>query len=649
MSRRMLALFCLCLFLLTACDSAGNANVQATATPGTAQPGSNLPLPPAQNPAQLLQTEQLLLMTPPQASNLSSLEQRLQGRNPGQLPHLKPHTGEEDTFWVYDQDTQMYNKVRARLVFITAHIYMYVEDNQPFNREALQISAETFEHQIYPSSNVVFGSKWSASTHLTILNTVALGNNVGGYFSPLDTYPASAVSYSNQRELLYMNLNGEIPGSADYDSTLVNELQHLVDWSEDPLLPAWMDEGMAILQQHTNNYSTEGVDQAFLRAADTQLNDWSADPRQEAAYEGADYLFMDYFASHYGGNSILKELLADSAEPPTNFDDVLSKNGYTDRFADVLGKWLVANFVADPSIDRGEYGTAGLPTSGVVPQHIVDSYPFTEDDAVHQYAAEYYDLRPRSAKNGLLTIQFSGVPTVRIVGNNPLGDADEWWGNRDSDLDSTLTRSFDLSHLRGKQVTLQFATWFDLEPNHDYAFVEVSTDGGVHWVTLKGKYTTNSNSDGLNWGNGYTGASGGGTTPTWVQEQMDLTPYAGRKVQLRFEEVTDDTPGLQGFALDQIRIPELNFQDNLTSDNGWVSHSFVRTNNLLPEHYLVQAIVYTGSTFKIQDLNVDLASGRGSVTITHFGGQVTRVVLVVAAYALKTTLQAQYQLEIHIT
>jgi len=284
---------------------------------------------------------------------------------------------------------------------------------------------------------------------------------------------------------------------------------------------------------------------------------------------------------------------------------------------------------------------------GVTPQYSINRYPTSERDAVHQYAAEYYDLQPQR-RRGKLTISLKGASTVRVIGNDPLGSANEWWSNRYDNMDSTLTRSFDLTGLEGKHATLQFATWFDLEKDYDYAFVEVSTDG-ANWTTLKGAYTTNTNPNGLNWGNGYTGTSGSGNAPSWVQESVDLTPYAGKKIQMRFEEVTDDAVNLQGFAVDQIRIPELNFQDSVDSANGWVSNGFIRSNNVLPEHYDVLALIYAGSTFTITPMPVDLANGQGTLTIPGFGTQATHVVLIVSAYAPETTLLAHYQLDAKIS
>lgn len=654
MSRRALLILGLCLFLLSSCASTGSASSQVPAV--TQQPGSNLPSPTAQDLSGLLQTEQVLMMTPPQASNLYTLAQELKTHQSGspvrvsKSTPLHEQTGQEDTFWIENQDNGAYSQIRARLITITAHAYVYVEDGQPFNLAALQTSAATFEQQIYPTERTAAGSEWTpgidGDAHITIVNAVGLGTSTSGYFAAQDEYPTSINLYSNQREMFYLNLDGATPGSADYNSVMANELQQIINWNEHPLMLDWVNQGLAILAQHINNYSTNGVDQALLKTPDTQLTDWPNDTTEKAAHAGASYLFMDYFVEHYGGYPILKELLQDPAMPPTNFDDVLARHDYTDRFTDVLGKWLVANFVADPSIDTGEYGYPGIHIASATPQHVVTAYPLNEADTVEQYGAEYYDLHPAGSKSTTLSISLTGAPTVRLVGNDPLDSVAEWWGNRANNMDSTLTHSFDLSSLKGQHATLQFATWFDLQQDHDYAYAEVSRDNGANWTTLKGNFTTASNPDGLNWGNGYTGVSGGGTQPAWVQENIDLTPYTGQKILLRFEEVTDNALSLQGFAIDQIQIPELHFQDNVSSTNGWVSKGFVYTNNILPERFLVQAIVYTGSNFTIQNMNVDLASAQGELDLANFGNKITRVVLIVSAYALDTTLQAHYQLAI---
>lgn len=648
----MLFLVCL-LLILSSCSLGSNSS---KGNNQTVSHGGNLPPPASESLQGLLQTEQLLLMTPHPPRDLYSLARRFKMHTAASIPHvgrttpLNEHLGQEDTFWISDLDTRRNMRIRAKLVYVTPHVYMYVEDGQAANLGALESSANLFETKIYSTDRATFGSEWSPGidddVHLTILNAVGLGNGVGGYFSSEDEYPTSVNPYSNEREMFYVNLETTIPGGADYNSTLAHEFQHMIHWYQHAVDLSWANEGMSVLAEHINGFSVAGLDLSFVQNPDTQLNDWTDDVDGALPHYGAGYLFMDYFAEHYGGYGILKELLSDPASPPINFDDVLAKHGYSDHFIDVLHKWFIANYVEDVSVYSGEYGYPSIHLPGVMPQHNWSGYPGSESDSVHQYAAEYYDLRPQG-RRGTLKLRLKGSPTIRIISNDPHGAEDEWWSNRYDNMDSTLTHSFDLTSLKGKRATLQFATWFDLEQDYDYAFVEVSTDGR-NWTTLKGSYTTTSNPNGANWGNGYTGESGGGITPTWVQESMDLTPYAGKKIQVRFEEVTDDAVNLQGFAVDQIRIPELYFSDTLSSDNGWVSNGFIRSTNVLPEHYTVQVLVYQGQKFTVSDMAVDLATGQGILSVPNFGSAITRVVLVVSANAPETTLLAHYELDARV-
>ena len=51
--------------------------------------------------------------------------------------------------------------------------------------------------------------------------------------------------------------------------------------------------------------------------------------------------------------------------------------------------------------------------------------------------------------------------------------------------------------------------WYDLETDYDYAYVEVSADGGKTWDILANEHTTITNPSGNSYGPGFTGASGG--------------------------------------------------------------------------------------------------------------------------------------------
>lgn len=89
------------------------------------------------------------------------------------------------------------------------------------------------------------------------------------------------------------------------------------------------------------------------------------------------------------------------------------------------------------------------------------------------------------------------VPDAEIETNyvTPNG-GHAWWTSSADDLNTTLTRSLDLSSVRSATVTAK--AWYDIEAGFDYFYAEYSTDGGTTWLpagkslsdTSNGKWTT---------------------------------------------------------------------------------------------------------------------------------------------------------------
>jgi hypothetical protein len=93
--------------------------------------------------------------------------------------------------------------------------------------------------------------------------------------------------------------------------------------------------------------------------------------------------------------------------------------------------------------------------------------------------------------------------------------------------------------------SLRYRTWYNIESDYDYAYVEVSTNGGVHWSTIPGNITTNYNPHGTNRGNGITGVS-----PGWAIAIFPLTSYLGSEIDIRFNYVTDPGYLEEGIYID---------------------------------------------------------------------------------------------------
>jgi hypothetical protein len=184
--------------------------------------------------------------------------------------------------------------------------------------------------------------------------------------------------------------------------------------------------------------------------------------------------------------------------------------------------------------------------------------------------------------------------------------------------------------------------WWAIEQDYDFAYLEVSTDGGSTWKIINTPSGTSANPTGNNLGWGYTGNSGSDPSE-WVEEVVDLSDYAGQKIQVRFEYVTDAAVNRAGFMVDDISIPELDYSTDFEGDTGdWEETGFVRMDNLLPQTFIVQIIYQNGET-TVERMPLD-ADNTGSLTLNLDSGE--KATLVVLGTTPFTTEVASYQFEV---
>jgi immune inhibitor A len=566
-------------------------------------------------------------------------------------PHYE--VGDRAEFWISEQATNTYFRSWATLRYITPHVHVWVEDGYEVDQDALSRSAERFEKETYPTNRHFFGSEWTPGVdndpHISIFNGNVPG--VGGYYSSADEYSHLVNPYSNEREMFYINLDNARPGNDYYDGILAHEFQHMIHWHTDRNEDTWVNEGCSELASYLNEYDVGAADRIFSRRPDTQLTTWADDPNLAGPNYGGSYLFMVYFRERFG-DEVLRQVVASKADGIAGFDEVLADRGLGVTFEDIFADWLIANYLDDPDLDDGRYGYRGLEIERPAIDTTYQQYPVQWEATVHQYGADYIELQAGETSEVLetsevWTVHFTGSTEVELVDNEAHSGSYQWWSNRGDDSDTALTRAFDLTGL--EQATLQAWLWYDIEEDYDYAYVEVSTDGGQTWDILRGKYTTDRNPTGNSFGHAYTGKSGleaeasedPDAKPQWVLEEMDLAPYAGQQILLRFEYVTDDAFNRPGFCVDDVSIPELGYHYDAEEGGGWEALGFIHTDNTLSQRYLVQ-IIELGAETRVQRIELDEAQ-RGQWVIEGFGDQVERAVLVVSALAPKTTELAAYQ------
>ncbi len=544
--------------------------------------------------------------------------------------------GDQTTFWVGEDQALRYFEVKATLRYIGPHSYWWIENAYSVSDADIAASAEKFESKIYPTDQSYFGREWIPGVDNDPHVHVFIGNvpGVGGYFYSINEYSKLINRYSNEKEMFFINIAAAAPGTDRLDSILAHEFQHMIHWRNDPNEDTWVNEGLSELAMTLNGYSPGGTDQAYLQTPDTQLTTWGDAPNESIAHYGAGYLFMKYFLDRFGEKA-LRELVANPANGADGFNAVLAAEEQPYRFDDIFSDWVVANYLNNPTLDHGEWGYRNLTLSPVAVEAAPQAYPVSQATTVNQYAANYMDFEG----SGTLTLAFTGTTQVKVAPTQPHSGRYAWWSNRGDDSDMTLTHSFDLTN--AKQPKLQFWTWYDIENEWDFVYVEASTDGGKTWDMLPGRYSTKENKIGNNLGQGWTGISGGDKTPEWVQEEIDLSAYAGKVIKLRFEQVTDDAVNHVGFLVDDIAIPAIGYFDDVEAGTGgWQAAGFARIDNILPQRYAVQAIV-EGAQPSVERMPLDAAND-GHLTIAGLGQDVKRVVLVVSGLTPFTTEAAPY-------
>jgi hypothetical protein len=577
--------------------------------------------------------------------DLLDLARRLQGASASDLHTETPtprtrQLGEKETFWLHNVASNSFFTTTAVLQYQTPHAYWWIEEGYQVPQKDLERSARNFENDTYPTNRRYFGSEWSpgidADPHIYIF----LGNvpGVGGYFSSPDEYPVQVRPRSNEHEMFYINLDNAMPGNDYFDGILAHEFQHMIHWAMDRDEETWVSEGLSELAGQINNYDIGGSDRLFTRDPDTQLTAWP-DLEDSGPNYGASYLFLAYFLEQLGEQAV-RQLVSEQADGIAGFGAVLERLDPAQRtFRDLFTDWVIANYLDDPSPGQGRFGYTELQID--TPAHAAhhSAYPVQETATVGQYATDYILLDG----NETLTIDFAGSQLVSLLGNSVHSGAYQWCAIRGDEGDATLTRAFDLGEV--DRATLEAWLWYDLETDYDYAYVEVSVDGGQTWKILSNRHTVNTNPSGSSYGPAFTGQSGSGQSPRWVRESFDLTGYTGQSVLVRFEVITDESVNHPGFCLDDIAIRELGYRTSAeTGSNGWQAEGWVRITDRVPQEFIVQLITL-GKDTQVHHLPLD-EQMRGSITVAGLGGDIDRAVLVVSALAPSTTEPASYSYHI---
>ncbi|MGV3464242.1 MAG: immune inhibitor A domain-containing protein [Heyndrickxia sp.] len=301
--------------------------------------------------------------------------------------------------------------------------------------------------------------------------------------------------------------------------------------------------------------------------------------------DGAAGVFAHEFGHNLGLPDEYDTLYSGSGEPVSNWSIMSS------------GSWTGAIPGTEPSgfspYDK-EYLQASMTTPGFTPNWQSGTEVDFKDVTSNGTELLLDEASSKGTNNDVVKIN---LPDKKQAINKPTSGVSEYFGGSDNNLDTKMTTTIDLT--KAKTAELSFKTWYSIEQDFDYAYVEVNGKA-VEIPSI----STKSNPNDANLGNGITGNSDG-----WKEAKVDLTPFAGQKVQISFHYKSDAYVAEPGFYVDDIKVTADG--KNILSDDAEGTPQFDLNggfkksdgNKFTKHYYLLEWRTHNGSDSGLANIN----------------------------------------------
>jgi len=419
---------------------------------------------------------------------------------------------------------------------------------------------------------------------------------------------------SNMHEMFYVSSeSGESLANRDVYGTFAHEFTHMIGYYHQRNEQTWWSEGAAQLGEYINGFSQDWQGYDYFFDSDIPLTAWVAEISQSDPFYDGSYLFMLYLYKRFGAN-FMKEIIRSNGIGLEHLNIFLRNHSFVDGMTqnpihadDVWADWAVANLIDDTSLLDGRYGYSQF----VLPAEIEMSDTFNACPVservrtVNQFGTDYIKI----TCEGDYSFIFSGDQSIKIVSTDAHSGRRSFWSNIGNESSMTLTRNFDFTQTAGP-ILMDYWNWYDLEDRFDYVYSLATTDGN-RWDVLR--------TEGCKEGSEALACGLTGKSHSWRKSTLDLSAYAGKKVTLQIEYLTDLAQNGQGYLIDDVSIPAISyFTDFESDDGGWIPDGFVRIQNLLPQQFMI-SLVIIHETNKVERIipNPDQSA---TVSFTRSGG-----------------------------
>ena len=403
-----------------------------------------------------------------------------------------------------------------------------------------------------------------------------------------------------------------------YESVFAHEYQHLLESYEDPGETIWVNEGLSDWAQTLTGYVDPSIPitdlghdshvQCFLGYLGVQT-DFNPIPREggpensltlwgdQTDFEseilcdyGAAYTAMLLLADRFGPG-FMGELHRDDLHGLESLEALMQAAGSDMTGGEIIDTWA-AMTALDGVLDDGADLRGG---------DAADFQVSTLDATVNWDTDQTYSspgAPPNGsdyvrARNGFGTylhadrirgISFAGATQLPSLPIEWTVDSDPVDQPGDPALYSGTGNNLDRSIVQEVSVPagspqLTFDARWSLEGGFDYAYVQVSTDGGESYETI-------ACSDQVE---GPLGSAFNGESEGFLPESCDLSAFAGQTVVIAFRMVTDSSVTFDGFWVDDVAIDGTVLSDGSTLE-GWSSPT--EFNPIDVEGYTIRIVAY---------------------------------------------------------
>ncbi len=395
-----------------------------------------------------------------------------------------------------------------------------------------------------------------------------------------------------------------------YEGIFAHEYQHLLHDDYDSDEDTFVNEGMADFAMVVCGYgvSVWGHLEDTADLPENSLVVWEDQGGLEILADyGNAFLFQYYLMEKYG-EPFIQALFHNQLNGIAGINDTLAAYGSEKDFADIYHDWAVAKLIDSKTPNEGFYQFKDLDFKLNIGTPDAPNPEAYSTPGAPPWGTDYIWISG-NPKN-LRSLTFNGVDYTMYP--TAWTSEDGWLYSGTGDL----ADNWAIFETTGGGM-LQFDTIWDLEDYWDFAFVQVSTDGGLTWTSL---------SD----GQGYSTADHDPNAHPKVIENLpgltsyitapvtltyDLSAYAGQDILVAFRMVTDWATSYTGWYIDNVMVDGTLISDGTDASIFKDITEVVPINNDFTVTFVGIKGTAKGNQYKVITIDMDNVTEEGMIQL----------------------------------